>query len=99
MIVELVDIKIKASDQEGFQRAISHGLRHILSNAPGFLSYEISHCIESPERYALRVCWESVEHHTLGFRHSPDYAEWQTLVSPFFAQRPLVEHFEIIASC
>ncbi|WP_233852946.1 antibiotic biosynthesis monooxygenase family protein [Paraburkholderia sp. HD33-4] len=97
MIVELADIEIRAGEQQTFERTITHAVQNILSKSAGFLSYEISHSIESSERYVLRVCWETVEHHKLGFRQSTNYEEWQKLVSPFFAQRPLVEHFEIVA--
>ncbi|MEM5316460.1 antibiotic biosynthesis monooxygenase [Paraburkholderia sp. JHI869] len=97
MIIELADIRIHVDEQETFERTISHAVRNILSKSTGFLSYEIIHSIESPDRYVLRVCWETVEHHTLGFRQSTNYEEWQKLVSPFFAQRPLVEHFEMVS--
>ncbi|SAK98335.1 antibiotic biosynthesis monooxygenase [Caballeronia calidae] len=96
MVIELADIRIHADQKEHFEKTISYALQNILSKSTGFVNYEISHSIESPERYVLRVCWETVEHHTTGFRQSANYQEWQKLVSPFFAQRPIVEHFEIV---
>lgn len=96
MVIELADIRIHADKKKHFEKTICHAVQNILSKSTGFVSYEITHSIESPERYVLRVCWETVEHHTIGFRQSANYQEWQNLVGPFFEERPIVEHFEIV---
>jgi hypothetical protein len=31
------------------------------------------------------------------FRGSAAFADWRAIVGPFFAQPPLVEHFELVA--
>lgn len=96
MVIEIADIRIPLEKRKEFERVICAAARDVLAKADGFLSYEIGHSIESPDRYILRVGWETKEHHTLGFRQSNEYKEWQRLVVPFFKVRPIVEHFEIL---
>ena len=53
--------------------------------------------IESPERWLLMIWWETLENHTVDFRGSPAFADWRSIVGPFFAEAPAVEHFEPVA--
>lgn len=40
--------------------------------------------VAGEERYHLRVGWESVEAHMVGFRESDGLQAWRALASPFF---------------
>ena len=42
------------------------------------------------------IYWETLEDHTVGFRHGPLFAPWRAIVGPYFAQPPVVEHFELV---
>ncbi len=70
--------------------------RAIISSMPGFRGLSISRCIERPNRYLLLVEWESLEHHTEGFRGSPRYQEWRALLHHFYDPFPTVEHYAAI---
>lgn len=94
MILELADIRIHPGRQAEFEEAAQRGLDTVLSKAHGFSRYEVRRSIESPERYVLLIHWASLEDHTVGFRNSPAYGEWRAIVGPYFAQPPVVEHFE-----
>ena len=61
----------------------------------GFQGATVNACIESPERYVLQIRWATLEDHTVGFRQGPLFTEWRAIVGPFFAQPPLVEHFQL----
>ncbi|MDB5856411.1 MAG: putative antibiotic biosynthesis monooxygenase [Ramlibacter sp.] len=98
MILELADIRIHPGQQAEFEQAAQVGLDTVLSKAKGFVSYEIRHSIESPERYVLLIEWETLEAHTVGFRASPAHAQWRAIVGGFFAQPPFVEHFGVVAA-
>ena len=98
MILELADIRIHPGQQQAFEEAAKLGLDTVLSKAEGFVSYEIRHSIESPERYVLLIHWETLEAHTVGFRSSPAYAQWRAIVGGLFAQPPFVEHFGVVAA-
>ncbi|ABM38116.1 antibiotic biosynthesis monooxygenase family protein [Polaromonas naphthalenivorans] len=96
MILELADIRIQPGQQAAFDEAIERGVRTVIANAKGFQGYKVNKGIESPERYLLQIFWETLENHTVDFRESPAYAEWRTIVGPFFAGPPTVEHFNLL---
>ncbi len=98
MILELVDIRIAPGQQAAFDEAIARGVATVASKAKGFRGYSIHKGIESPERYVLQICWDTLEDHTVGFRQSPAFAEWRAIVGPFFAAPPTVEHFSLLAA-
>ncbi|CAN5128774.1 antibiotic biosynthesis monooxygenase [soil metagenome] len=96
MILELADIRIQPGQQVAFDEAIERGVRTVIANAKGFQGYKVNKGIENPERYLLQIFWETLENHTVDFRESPAYAEWRTIVGPFFAAPPTVEHFNLL---
>ena len=60
---------------------------------PGYLSHELRRCVELSNRYLLLVHWRSIEDHTIGFRQSPDYQRWRSLLHHFYDPFPVVEHY------
>ena len=97
MILEVADIRIQPGRQAEFDEAIERGLRTVISQAQGFKGWKVNKGIESPERYVLQIFWETLEDHTVGFRQGPLFPEWRAIVGPFFAQPPVVEHFNLLA--
>jgi heme-degrading monooxygenase HmoA len=95
MILELADIRIQPGKQAEFDVAIERGLKDVISKAKGFCGYKVNKGIESPERYVLMIFWETLENHTIEFRESPAFAEWRSIVGPYFAAPPVVEHFTL----
>ncbi len=97
MILELADIRIQPGKQAEFDAAIQRGIDQVVSKSKGFKGYKINKSIESPERYVLTIFWETLENHTIDFRQSPAFQEWRTIVGPYFAAPPAVEHFTLLA--
>ena len=97
MILEIADIRIAPGRQAEFDAAIQHGLKTVISRAKGVKGWKVNKGIESPERYVLQIFWETLEDHTVGFRQGPLFPEWRAIVGPFFAQPPVVEHFNLLA--
>jgi heme-degrading monooxygenase HmoA len=97
MILEIADIRITPGRQAEFEAAIKRGAETVIAKAKGFAGYKVNHSIESPERYVLMIYWQALEDHTVGFRQSTAFTEWRSIVGPFFAQPPLVEHFDLVA--
>lgn len=95
MILEVADIRIAPGRQAEFEQAAHRGIQTVIARSKGFLGYQVRHSIETPERYLMLLEWETLEDHTVGFRGSPDYAEWRSIVAGFFAAQPLVEHFTL----
>ncbi len=59
----------------------------------GYHGHELQRCLEAPGKYLLLVRWERLEDHTVGFRQSPQYADWRQLLHHFYDPFPTVEHF------
>jgi len=97
MILELADIRIHPGQQAAFDEAIQRGLDTVIRKARGFRGFKVNKGIENPERYVLMIFWETLEDHTVAFRQSPAFTEWRSIVGPFFAAPPVVEHFSLLA--
>lgn len=92
MILERALFPIKPGMAEEFAAAFATA-RKLLEAAPGFRKLEMRQGIEAPDTFLLLVWWDSMEAHMQGFRESPAILEWRTLLSPFFAATPQMEHY------
>jgi len=97
MILELVDINILPEQNDSFEAAIQRGLSTVIAHSKGFEGFKVNRCIENPQRYVLQIFWTTLEDHTVGFRESSAFAAWRTIVGPFFAGPPVVQHFDLVA--
>ncbi len=68
----------------------------IITSIPGYISHELQRCVETANRYILLVRWQKLEDHTVGFRQSPEYQEWCSLLHHFYEPFPMVEHYKIV---
>jgi heme-degrading monooxygenase HmoA len=96
MIVELAQITVTAGREEQFEAIFPTAIA-VIANAKGYLGHELRRSVESPNRYVLRVQWETLEDHTVGFRTSPAFTQWRGYIAPYFAAAPVVEHFQPVA--
>ena len=65
----------------------------LISSMPGYLAHELRPCVEVSNRYILLVHWRTLEDHSIGFRQSPEYQKWRSLLHHFYDPFPSVEHF------
>ncbi len=93
MILEVAILDIKPGMESDFESAFALAQK-IISSMPGYISHELQHCLEKTNRYILLVNWETLEHHTVGFRESPQYQEWRSLLHHFYDPFPVVQHYE-----
>lgn len=96
MILEIADIRIHPGQNAAFELAIARGVNEVIHQAKGFQGFKVNRGIESPERYVLHIFWETLEDHTVAFRQSELFTQWRSIVGPFFASPPSVEHFELV---
>ena len=96
MILELADIRIHPGQNGAFELAIERGLQTLIRKASGFQGFKVNRGIENKERYLLQIFWNKLEDHTVGFRQSAAFAQWRGIVAPYFAQPPVVEHFDLV---
>jgi heme-degrading monooxygenase HmoA len=97
MITELATIDIKIGTNADFEANLEKA-KLVISQSKGFVSIDVKHCIEQPNRYVLLIHWQTLEDHTVGFRESDLFKEWRALIGPFFENPPLVQHFNSIVS-
>lgn len=92
MIVELAMLTIRPGTEGQFEAIFPQAAR-VLAASHGYRTHELRRSIETPNRYALRIEWATLEDHTVGFRNSPAFAEWRSYIGPYFESPPVVEHF------
>jgi heme-degrading monooxygenase HmoA len=97
MILEAATLSITPAQSAQFEAAFNEA-RELISAMPGFIAHQLQRSLETEGRYLLLVQWQSVEHHMVGFRQSPQFVRWRALLGPFFALVPVVEHYELISA-
>lgn len=96
MILEVAMLRVHAGQERAFEEAMVQAAP-VIAGSPGYLRHELRRCIERQGHYALLVQWETLEAHTTGFRQSPAFARWREIIGGFFAEAPLVEHYEAVS--
>ena len=91
-ILEVAVLSVRASACDEFETAF-HEASAIISSMPGYISHELRRCVEVSNRYLLLVHWRRLEDHTVGFRQSPEYQRWRSLLHHFYDPFPTVEHY------
>lgn len=51
--------------------------------------------MEEPERFIVRIEWDSVDGHEKGFRTSAAFGDFFRAVKPFFAQIEEMKHYSV----
>ncbi|MFC3962736.1 antibiotic biosynthesis monooxygenase family protein [Nocardia jiangsuensis] len=92
MITEHALLPVRPGREAEFEAAFARA-RPLIAGSPGFRGLTLSRSAETPTTYLLLVLWDSIEQHTVGFRGSPEYAEWKALLHHFYDPFPVVEHF------
>lgn len=96
MILEIAPLEVRAGQSPVFEDAFRKA-QAIISSMPGYLSHELVRCLEHEDRYVLLVRWRTLEDHQVGFRRSPQYQDWKSLLHHFYDPFPTVLHYEAVA--
>jgi heme-degrading monooxygenase HmoA len=97
MTTEHALLEVIPGREDEFVSAMDAAKAHI-AGRPGFVSLRVERCLERPNCFLLLVEWDSLEHHTEGFRGSAAYEEWRAALHHFYDPFPLVEHFEAVVT-
>ena len=92
MVVEYIRYLIPAEQAPEFEDAYRRA-GAILAADEHCLRHEISRGDENPDRYVVRIEWDSVEGHEQGFRKSAAFGEFFGLVKPFFDAIEEMTHY------
>lgn len=96
MILEVAILDVKKNFEQEFEKAFTEAEKIIVS-MHGYISHQLSKCLEKSNRYILLVNWNKLEDHTEGFRKSLEYQQWKKLLHDFYEPFPEVEHYEFIS--
>ena len=92
MILEHAILDVDPAEAAAYEEALRQALP-LIAATPGFVRLTVRPCLEKPGRYLLLVEWRDLADHTQGFRQSPRYAEWKSLLHRFYRPFPEVEHY------
>ena len=95
MVIEHAHLPVRAGLEAEFETAFGEA-KPIIAGMQGFRSLTLSRCVERPHTYLLLVEWDRLEDHTQGFRGSPEYERWRSLLHHFYDPSPVVEHYELV---
>jgi heme-degrading monooxygenase HmoA len=96
MILEVAILDVKPNQTCEFERAFIEA-QSIIATIPGYIDHQLQRCVEDSNRYVLLVNWKTLEDHTVGFRGSPNYQRWKSLLHHFYDPFPEVQHYESVA--
>jgi heme-degrading monooxygenase HmoA len=97
MVLEHALLSVKPGEEQAFEAAFTEATL-IIESMPGFGRLTLSRCLEQTSTYLLLVEWDRLEDHTVGFRGSPQYQQWRSLLHHFYEPFPTVEHYELVLS-
>lgn len=92
MILEVALLNVIPGQEAAFEVAFAQAST-LIASMPGYRRHELQHCVEDQHLYLLLAEWETLEDHTVGFRGSPQYQEWRSLLHHFYDPFPTVQHF------
>jgi heme-degrading monooxygenase HmoA len=92
MVLEVALIDVQAGQEDAFAAAYREA-RSALAETEGCRTVRMTRGIESPSRFVLLVEWDSVAAHEENFRATERFTTWRSLIGPYFANPPRVEHF------
>ena len=95
MFLEVALLNVRSGESAAFELAFAQA-QTIISSMSGYISHQLLHCLDAPDKYVLLVKWQRLEDHTVGFRQSPQYEEWKQLLHHFYDPFPTVEHYELV---
>jgi quinol monooxygenase YgiN len=94
MVVEYIRYEIPSAQHEEFLTAYRSAAQD-LGASPHCLGYEIAEGIEEPDKFTVRIEWDSVEGHERGFRSSSQFGSFFTKVKPFFTAIREMHHYQV----
>lgn len=92
MILEVAQLQVKPGMINNFESNFRKASK-IIAKMNGYIEHELHKCVETENKYILLVRWQSITAHEIGFRQSPEYAEWKALLHHFYDPFPTVEHY------
>lgn len=92
MIIEHAELSVAPELSAEFEKNFAEA-KQLIANSPGFQQLSLARGVERPEIYLLRIEWNTLDDHLIGFRESAAFPRWRELLHHFYQPTPVVEHF------
>ena len=92
MVLEVAVLTIIQGKQADFERDY-HTAGQYISASKGYIRHDLQKCVEKDNQYILLVEWETLEDHTVGFKESELFKQWEKLLHHYYDPFPTVEHY------
>ena len=92
MIIEYVRYRIDPTQAEQFEADYARAAEH-LAASPHCVGYELARCEEDPDRYVLRVRWDSLVGHLEGFRRSDRFPQFFAAIRAHVGSIEEMQHY------
>ena len=96
MIVEYVRYRVPEENRHAFEEAY-RAAGEFLSASKHCLQWELGHCTEEPDRFVIRIEWDSMTGHMQGLRNSAEFRQFFQHVRPYFQMIEEMQHYEVLA--
>jgi hemoglobin len=96
MITEYIRYRIDPDIAPNFEAAYVAAAES-LDTSPHCVDYELARSHEEPDRYILRIRWDSLDGHLTGFRSSAHFRAFFSHVAPYVAAIEEMHHYETTA--
>lgn len=93
MVVEYIRYEIAPERRDALEAAYDQA-QDPLEASEHCLAWELSHGVEEPDRYILRIEWDSLEGHEHGFRSSPEFPEFLAAIKPYVSDIEEMRHYQ-----
>jgi quinol monooxygenase YgiN len=94
VVIEYIRYRIPPDDRDRFEAAYRDAAAS-LDASEHCLGFELSHGVEEPEHYILRIEWDSLDGHEQGFRRSPEFQPFLAAVRPFIDDIEEMRHYSV----
>ena len=97
MIVEYIRYRVPEDSGHDFEDAYRRAAAS-LDASPHCQSFEVAGCTEEPGVYIVRIEWDSAEGHLAGFRTSPEFRSFFSVVRPYVGNIEEMHHYDVKAT-
>jgi quinol monooxygenase YgiN len=94
VVVEYLRYVIPVAGAEQFEAAYQQA-GVVLDADPHCRRHEVAKGVEEPANFVVRIEWDSIEGHEVGFRAGPNFAAFFAAVRPFVSAIQEMKHYEI----
>lgn len=92
MVTEIAQFRAQPGKAEALHQGLLRGLA-VIREAEGCVQAQLKRCVEDAELFIYEIEWQTLEHHTVGFRSSSRFAEYRGHIQNLYVEPVTVHHF------